>query len=143
VSRAIIGVLQLMRLRFPPVALAQHANEEWLHSINPLAAILPRVRGFTVHCLLRHAPAQIDVEELQSQPLAAFAQFREHDGDEVIPLRMHVLERAADEDADFVFSVRHGVMRMSKFAENSNLFQSSGSRRSLDPLKEQQVGPED
>lgn len=36
-----------------------------------------------------------------------FAQFREYHGDEMIPLRMHVAKRAADEDADFVVGSGH------------------------------------
>ena len=70
---------------------------QWRH---PLPAVFPGVGGFVVGVLGRHAPAQVHVEEFQPQLLDPLAQFREDDGDQMIPLRVHVAEGAADEDAD-------------------------------------------
>ena len=48
---AIFPDLQLLRLRHPAVALAEDADEERLHAINPLPAVFPGVGGFAVGVL--------------------------------------------------------------------------------------------
>ena len=49
---------------------------------------------------LGHAPAQVHVHQAQPPLLAPFAQARKHLFDQVVPLRMHVVERAGHEHVD-------------------------------------------
>lgn len=73
-------------------------QRERLYAFSSLAAVFPGVGGFAIGILGRHAPepalsgveGQFHVEELQPQLLDAFAQLREDDRDQMIPLRVHV-----------------------------------------------------
>ena len=53
-----------------------------------------------VGLLFGHAPAQVDVDQMNAIFLQPLAQRRKHNFDKVIPLRVHIAERGGDEDAN-------------------------------------------
>ena len=89
----------------PLVALAVDADEEQLHAIYPLPAEFPGVGGYADSVLGRYGPALIHVEELQPELLAPFTQLGEDDGDQVIPLRVHVARCRGGEEADLAVPI--------------------------------------
>jgi len=80
------------------VTLADDGDEERSGLFDPLEADGQRL--IVLGLVFGDTPAQVHVEKLQPQLFDAFAQFREDDGDQVVPLRMHVAEGGGDEDAD-------------------------------------------
>ena len=79
----------------PAVTLAEDADEERLDAVDPLPAVFPGVGRLAIKRLGRHPPAQVHVEELQTQLLHPLAQVREDDGDQMVPLRVHIAEGTA------------------------------------------------
>ena len=83
----------------PPIALPQEAQEERPAAVDVLQAHLHHalvVRGIR----LAHAPAQVDVDQTELSLLAPVAQLGEHLLDQVVPLPVHVVERAGDKDVN-------------------------------------------
>ena len=58
--------------------------------------------------LFRHTPAQVNIHQPQFPLLAPLPELGEYPLDEVVPLAIHVIERAADEDADSLPGCGHG-----------------------------------
>lgn len=64
-------VLDICGFRYRAVALTEDTDEERLDAVDPLLAILPGVRRFTINTGLRHTPAEVHVVEIEAEALDA------------------------------------------------------------------------
>src|SRR5690606_13659372 len=83
--------------RAPTVALAEEADEERTAAVDFVETDVERALGLGL--LLRDAPTEIDVVEVEAALAAALAQLGEHVADEVVALAVHVAEGGRHEHA--------------------------------------------
>jgi len=93
-------------LRHPATSLPEEAEEERPAIIDPFQADLHGVPARRIS--LGHAPAEVNVDEAEFSLLTPLPQLGEDPLDEVIPLGVHIIERAADEDSDGLPGVSGG-----------------------------------
>ena len=85
-----------MFFRDPAATLTQKAKEEGAAVVDAIQAHpddIPVVSSI----LLGHAPSQVYIDQSQLAPLAPILQVRKHALDQVVPVGVHVVKRAADE----------------------------------------------
>jgi hypothetical protein len=84
--------------RHPAVSLAKDADEERAALVDLLEAQVQH--AVVLRLLARHAPAQVDVDQVDAVRLQSFAQGGENHFNQAVPFGVHVAERGTDEHAD-------------------------------------------
>ena len=76
------------------IAFPQYPNKEGTATLNPIQADFQHLAMFSF--LFSDTPAQVNVNQIQSQLCHPLPQFGEDHPDQVVPLGMHITEGAAD-----------------------------------------------